>query len=178
MARYVVLLRGVNLGSHNRVSMPALRELLENAGLGDVRTYLQSGNVVLSSRGGRAQVAGTCREAIRDTLGLDLELVVRSAGELAEIVERSPLADGAANPKRYQVTFLERELPASTAERVRSAAAPPERVVVAGREIHAWHPDGIGRSKLASLLASRALGVVATSRNWATVTALLELAST
>lgn len=157
--------------------MPALRELLVTAGFTDVRTYLQSGNVVLTGRGGRARVASTCREAIAAALGLDLELVVRSAAELADVVERSPLAAVAANPRRYQVTFLERKLPASTAERVRAAAAPPEQVVVAGREIHAWHPDGVGRSKLAALLASRALGVGATSRNWATVTALLELAA-
>lgn len=174
--RYAVLLRGANLGSRNRVAMPALRALLEQAGFGDVRTYLQSGNAVLSSRGAEPRVAAACRKAIAAELGLELEVIVRSVGDLARIVERNPLAATATDPKRYQVTFLEREAAPGLAERLRAAAAPAEQVVVEGREIYAWHPDGVGRSRLASLLGGRSLGAVATARNWSTVTALLDLA--
>jgi uncharacterized protein (DUF1697 family) len=176
VARHVVLLRGVNLGPRNRVSMSALRDALERAGFADVVTYLQSGNAVVSSRMAPAAVRAACRVAIRDALGLDVEVLVRSARELGAVVERNPLASVATDPKRYQVSFLERALEPRVAERVRAAAAPPEQVVVSGREIYAWHPDSVARSKLWSLLAGRTLGVAATARNWTTVTKLLALA--
>jgi uncharacterized protein (DUF1697 family) len=88
-------------------------------------------------------------------------------------VARNPLADVAVNPKRYQVTFLEQELDASTLDKLASLALPDERFVSIGRELYAWHPDGVGRSKLWPALAKQKS---ATARNWTTVTKLLEMA--
>jgi uncharacterized protein (DUF1697 family) len=176
VTRHVVLLRGVNLGPRNRIAMPELRELLSGAGFGDVRTYVQSGNVVLASDESPSEVARVSGELIAGELGLDLDVIVRTRAELAAVVGRDPLGDVAANPKRYQVTFLASELEPATARRVEEAAAGDERVLVDGREVYAWHPDGVGRSKLATLLSGRSLGVPATARNWTTVTALLALA--
>jgi len=156
--------------------MPDLRELLSAAGFGDVRTYVQSGNVVLSSSDSPSKVAQTCAELIAAELGLEIDVVARTRDELAGVVRRDPLGSVAANPKRYQVTFLASELEPETVRRIETAAAGKERVHVAGREVYAWHPDGVGRSKLATLLAGRRLGVPATARNWTTVTALLALA--
>jgi uncharacterized protein (DUF1697 family) len=87
------------------------------------------------------------------------------------------LGDVAVDPKRYQVSFLVAELDAGTVRMVGDTAVEPERVVVSGREIYAWHPAGVARSKLWALLAGRGLGVTATARNWTTVTKLLEMAS-
>jgi uncharacterized protein (DUF1697 family) len=176
MGRHIVLLRGVNLGPRNRVAMPELRDVLAGAGFGDVRSYVQSGNVVLSSALSADDVARACGELIAGELGLRLDVVVRTHAELAAVVERDPLGELAANPKRYQVTFLASELEPATARRIEEAAAGDERVHVANREVYAWHPDGVGRSKLATLLSGRSLGVPATARNWTTVTALLALA--
>jgi uncharacterized protein (DUF1697 family) len=157
--------------------MPALREALEAAGYGDVRTYLQSGNVVLSSRKGADRVARECERELERGFGLRIDVVVRTSADLVRIVARNPLDDVADDPKRYQVTFLAAKLPRAVVRELESAAAGSERLAVVGREVYAWHPAGVARSKLWSLLASRKLGVVATSRNWATVEALLELAS-
>ena len=176
MARHVVLLRGINLGSRNRIAMAELRELLEEAGFDNVRTYLQSGNVVLSSPKKADAVAGMCKRTITKELGLDIEVVVRSRSQLAKVVERDPLGKIATNPKRYQVSFLAARAPRGLARKLEEAAAETERFVVSGHEIYAWHPEGVARSKLWSLLAGRNLGAVATSRNWTTVTKLLELA--
>ena len=176
MTRHVVLLRGVNLGPRNRIAMAELRDVLARAGFGDAQTYVQSGNVVLSSGGSSSDVARACAEAIASGLGLELDVVVRTQAELAAVVARDPLGGVAANPKRYQVTFLGSELDAATARRIEGAAAGDERIHVAGREVYAWHPDGVGRSKLATLLSGRSLGAPATARNWTTVTALLALA--
>jgi uncharacterized protein (DUF1697 family) len=169
-------MRGINVGSRNRIAMPKLREALEDSGFGDVRTYLQSGNVVLSSRASPKTVARKCERAIAESFGLDIAVIVRSRDELAEVVRRNPLKRVAKNPKRYQVSFLAAKPGPGVVPKLEAAAAPKERVVLAGREIYAWHPEGIGRSKLWAMLAGKDLGVAATARNWTTVTNLLELA--
>lgn len=176
MARHVVLLRGINIGSRNRIAMPALREALAQAGFTEVRTYLQSGNVVVESRAKPETVRKKVEQLIEERFGLVIAVVVRTRAELAAVVKRNPHAKVATNPKAYQVTFLEKKLAAKTVRELEQAAAPDERVVVSGREVYAWHPQAIARSKLWSKLAGQGLGVVATSRNWTTVEALLELA--
>jgi len=176
MARHVVLLRGINLGSRNRISMPELRAALEDAGFADVRTYLQSGNVVLTSGKKPDGVARACERLIADRFGLDIAVVVRSRAELAAVVKRNPLGDAAKDPKRYQVSFLAEKLSAEVVRKLEALAQPPERLVVRGREVYAWHPGGVSRSKLWTQLAGKGLGVAATSRNWTTVTSLLDLA--
>jgi uncharacterized protein (DUF1697 family) len=176
VARQIVLLRGINLAGRNRIAMPALREALSSAGFDDVRTYVQSGNVVVSSDASPEQVARKCKREIKSRFGLDIPVVVRTRDQLAEIVERNPLAEVAANPKRYQVNFLDAEPDADLARKLEKVAVEPERYVVAGREVYTWHPESIARSKLWALLAGRKLGVTATARNWTTVTKLLAMA--
>ena len=174
--RQIVLLRGINLGPRNRVAMPALRELLTGAGFENVRTYVGSGNVVLETRRRPAGVAKACEMLIAAELGLDIAVVARTRDELAEVVRRNPLADVADNPKRYQVSFLESEPDRKLVEKLTGLAADGERLEAIGREIYAWHPAGVARSKLWAGLAGKGLGMKATARNWTTVTALLEMA--
>jgi uncharacterized protein (DUF1697 family) len=156
--------------------MPELRAALEDAGFDDVRTYVQSGNVVLTTGVSPEQVARTCERELERRFGLDVKVVVRTRAQLAAVVKRNPLGDVATNPKRYQVSFLEAKPAREVVRKLEAAVTEPEQLVVAGREIYAWHPEGIGRSKLWALLAGTALGVTATARNWTTVTKLLELA--
>jgi uncharacterized protein (DUF1697 family) len=176
MPRHIALLRGINLGPSRRVAMGELRELLSSHGHGDVRTHLQSGNVVLTSDLKPEELGRVLERQIAEGLGIDVEVVVRTREQLAEVVKRNPLADVADNPKRLQVSFLSGKIDRAAAKRLEDAAAPPERCVVRGREIYAWHPDGIHTSELAKQLGDRRLGVTATARNWNTVTKLLELA--
>jgi uncharacterized protein (DUF1697 family) len=173
----VVLLRGINIGSRNRIAMPELRACLESAGFDDVRTYVQSGNVVLSSDEAPEGVARKCEREIARRFGLDVEVVVRTRDELSAIVKRNPLGEVAKNPKRYQVSFLAAKPKPELVRKVKAASVDPEKVAISGREIYAWHPEGVARSKLWALLAGKGLGVTATARNWTTVTKLLELAS-
>jgi uncharacterized protein (DUF1697 family) len=174
--RQIVLLRGINLGARNRIAMPALRELLSAAGFEDVRTYVQSGNVVLSSKAGPDKVAAKCRKQIAQRFELDIAVVTRTRDELAEVVARNPLGDVARDPKRYQVSFCDAEPAAEVVAKLAALAARSERFAAHGRELYAWHPAGVARSKLWAGLAGRNLGVTATARNWTTVTALLALA--
>jgi uncharacterized protein (DUF1697 family) len=113
---------------------------------------------------------------IAEELGLDIRVVARTRDELAEVVARNPLAAVAANPKRYQVSFLDAELPPKLLQELSALAVDSERFVAIGRELYAWHPEGVARSKLWNKLAGKGLGATATARNWATVTALLGMA--
>jgi uncharacterized protein (DUF1697 family) len=102
---------------------------------------------------------------------------VRSRAQLAAVVKANPLGDVADNPKRYQVSFLADKPPADLIGRLEERAVESERVVARGREIYAWHPEGVAHSKLWNALAGKDLGITATARNWTTVTTLLEMAS-
>jgi len=158
--------------------MPELRTVLGEAGFADVRTYVQSGNVVLNSRASPAKVAADAERVISERFGFDVSVIARTGEELAEVVARNPLADVADDPKRYQVSFLDAEPDPEAVARISDLALDGERLVAIGRELYAWHPNGVARSKLWAKLASAGgLGVRATARNWNTVTTLLEMAS-
>jgi len=172
----IVLLRGINIGPRNRIAMPALREALEDVGFEDVRSYVQSGNVVLSSKTKPEQTARKVERVVAEAFGLEIPVIVRTRAEVARVAKLDPLGKVAKEPKRYQVTFLSAKLGAAAVKKLEEAAAPTERFAVHGREVYAWHPAGVARSKLWALLAGDKLGVTATSRNWTTVTKLLELA--
>jgi uncharacterized protein (DUF1697 family) len=157
--------------------MAGLRAALEDGGFGEVRTYLQSGNVVLASKAKGDDVVRKVEQLIAKEFGLEISIVVRSRAQLARVVEANPLSKVAKNPKRYQVSFLATRPSRDLISRVEQAVVSPEQVVVIGREIYAWHPETVARSKLWGLLAGQQLGVTATARNWTTVTKLLALAS-
>ena len=176
MKTYVALLRAINIGARNKIPMSGLKALFSDLGHEDVATYVQSGNVVLTSGDSVAKVARALERLIRKEFGPEIPVVVRTRTQLAKVVERNPLGKVAKNPKRYQVSFLEKKPSAAVMRKLEQVAAPSERVVAHGREIYAWHPEGVARSKLWAALAGKGLGVTATARNWTTVTKLLELA--
>ena len=174
--RQVLLLRGINLGPSRRVAMADLREALTEAGYEDVQTYVQSGNVVLSSSKSAAKLGPEAEKVIAGRFGFDVDVVVRTRDELAAVVAANPLVDVADNHKRYQVSFLSEELDSDVTARLRELVVEPEALVIDGREVYAWHPAGVARSKLWNALAGKRLGVTATARNWTTVETLLTMA--
>lgn len=174
-ARWVALLRGINLGRARQVDMPRLRALLTERGHGAVRTHLRSGNVVLDSALAEGELAADLSAAIEAEFGFAVPVVVRSGEELAALVADDPLGDVATDPARRLVTFLAEEPPAAAV-----AALPPAdsgAYLVRGRELHLWLPDGIQGTPLASWRWDTLLGVPGTSRNWNTVRRLAELAA-
>ena len=157
--------------------MPELRTVLGEAGFADVRTYMQSGNVVVSSRASPRKVGAEAERVIAERFGFEVDVIVRTGDEVAEVVARNPLGEVADNPKRYQVSFLDTEPYPEVVEKISGLSVDGERLVVIGREAYTWHPDGVARSKLwAKMAAVGGLGVRATARNWTTVTTLLEMA--
>jgi uncharacterized protein (DUF1697 family) len=177
MARYVALLRGVNIGPRNRVAMPALREALEEAGFEDVKTYVQSGNVVLSApRRSPAKIGREIEAAIEAEFGFDVAVVMRTRDELAALVEDDPLGDVATNPTYRVVVFLAEKLDRSRLADVDPDAFSPEAFELRDREIVMWAPEGQRDSRIVKTLTEKRTGVVGTARNWRTVEKLLAMA--
>ncbi len=177
MSRYVALLQGINVGKHKRIAMTDLKALVERLGHTDVTTHLNSGNVVFTAdEGTNAELARQVEDAIRDQHGLEVPVVVRSGAELAEIVANNPFPEAAADHKTLHVTFLS-EVP--DPERV-AALAEVERgdddYRVVGADVYLHYPNKLTGATFMQTGLGKALGVVATSRNWRTVTRLAEMA--
>jgi uncharacterized protein (DUF1697 family) len=156
--------------------MPELRALLTDAGMEDVRTYVQSGNVIVRGDGSPDELAALTERLIAERFGLEIPVVARTRDELAEVITRDPFAGEEIVEKLYQVTFLAGDPPDGLVDKLAALATPAERFVAIGREWYASYPDGIARSKLAAKMAARNIGVTATARNWITVRTLLEMA--
>ena len=173
-ANRIALLRGINIGPRQRVSMPELRELIEGLGYTDVETLVQSGNVVFTSRAAPATLEKKLEQEIELQLGVDPAVVVRTRDELAAAIDANPF-DVPSNPKDLHLTFLSGEPDAHAREKLEATDFGVDRLAFAGREIYILYEDGMGRSELAKQLTRAKLGVTATDRNWNTVTKLLEM---
>ena len=174
--RYVALLRGVNLGKHRKVGMADLRAVLAGLGYSDVSTYLQSGNAIFTSPEDHPEaLEREIRREIERTLGLDVPVLIRTPQELASVVAGHPFPHALAQPARYYVTFLSAPAdPAATAT-LDPAQFTPEEFRVGDRAVYVWLPEGAQRAQLSNAFWERIFGVTATSRNWNTVTSLLDL---
>lgn len=176
MTRYVALLRGINLGARNRLGMQPLRESLRDAGYTDVRTHLQSGNVVLTSQQRPESLATALHGLIHHEFELDVPVVVRSRDELADIIARDPFGELAHDPTRYQISLLGAEPDERAIDKLTTAEVAPDRVVVDGREIYVWYEGGMHGSKLSRMITQDRLGTTVTARNWSTLTTLRDTA--
>jgi uncharacterized protein (DUF1697 family) len=171
MATHVALLRAVNLGGTNKVSMPDLRRLVESLGFTGVTTFIQSGNVLFTSR--RRVAPGTIEDAISRELGMDVPVMVRTAAELGRIIEANPFPR--ADTSKLHVGFMaDAPTPAALAGLDHDRFLPEEFAFV-GTELYLHLPNGMGRTKLPGYL-DRAIKIPTTIRNWNTVSKLLELA--
>lgn len=170
--RYVALLRGINLAGRRKVAMADLVRCFGEAGCEEVRTYIQSGNVVFSSTvRSEARLRAALEERVRDATGFDVAVVVRTGKEMAAVVEANPFPE--AEPARLLVGFLAEKPPPSAVAGLEAAVTAKEGFVVNGREIYLDLPDGIGRSK--APIALDRIKPTVTARNWRTVTRLAEL---
>lgn len=177
MERTVLLLRGINVGVSNRVSMPELRKRLAAAGCESAQTYLQSGNVVVTADTSAGELQARLEQILREDFKADVPVLARTRDELAAVVSANPLISVVTDPKRYQVTFLSEALEPEQLDWIGARVGPDEQFTALGRELYGWHPGGVHTSKLAAAMGAKsALGERrATARNWTTVTTLLAM---
>jgi uncharacterized protein (DUF1697 family) len=173
---YVAMLRGINLGAKRRLAMADLRELLEGIGYDDVRTHLQSGNVVLRANGSAAALKKKIEAALTTHCGFDVDVIVRTKAQLDKVIAQSPFKGKASDNARYLVVFVEKAPPAAWRRSIDAGDYEPDEVAVHGKEIYLWLPQGVHDSKLAREATGKGVGA-ATARNWNVVTKLAELAA-
>ncbi|GAB2576870.1 DUF1697 domain-containing protein [Microlunatus antarcticus] len=167
MTTYVALLRGVNLGPHRAVAMPRLAELARGLGYDDVWTWVNSGNLVLTTPRAAATVEREVADALEREYGTRIDVTVRSADELAALLGENPFPEG--SPSRVTVAFLTGPAPYGLEGRIAAVATDAEPFVVADREVWVLYGDGIAGSRLATGFI-RTVGVSATTRTLGTVT--------
>ena len=172
MSRQVALLRGINVGGKHKVPMKDLAALFEAAGFTDVKTYIQSGNVVFFGPSGQADALAA---RIEERFGFPVPIVLRTAADLARIVRDSPFED--REDAALHVMFLAGDPDPKGVAGLDPNRSAPDVFAVIGREIYLSLPNGVGRSKLTNAWFDSRLKTVSTTRNWRTVLTLLDLAS-
>jgi uncharacterized protein (DUF1697 family) len=178
MPVYIALLRGVNLLSHNRIKMDALRTLCESIKLRDVQTYIQSGNIVFRTKEtNEAKLAARIERAIEAEFGCRPPVILRTTSQWKEAIGRNPFAKRTdVAPNRLLVHFLAGDPGAEAREKARAIPAAPEEMHIFESELYIYFPNGMGRPKLSLPAVERALKVSASGRNWNTVLKLLGMA--
>lgn len=173
----VALLRGVNVGGRGTVAMADVRAAAEACGYTDVRSYIQSGNLVFSvpGRSSVTTVAGKLQRAIADTTSVQPEVIVRTRAELAAVVDANPFLVRGEDPAHLHVVLTQGPMGREGLASLDLAAYAPEEAEAVGTALYLLLPSGIGRSKLAADLA-RQKGPAGTTRNWRTITRLLAIA--
>lgn len=175
--RWVVLMRGLNVGRANRLTMAELRDALAEVGCPGARTYLQSGNAVVDAPPGTtpAEAATRIARSVSARTFGDVDARVLEADALRRAVDGNPFPAAEERPTSLHLFFLSSAPATDAARRLDEVAAPTEAFALRGDLLYLHAPDGIGRSKLAASVERR-LGVAATARNWRTATAVLALA--
>lgn len=174
----ISMLRGVNLGPHNRIKMDALRALYVSLKFEDPRTYIQSGNVIFRTKEkGTTILAKKIQGAIERTLGFRPEVILRTTAELRSAVAASPFASRRdLEPGKILVTFLAGEPGPDARATLASLKNHPEELHLLGRELYIYFPNGAGKSKLPWSQVEKLLNTTGTARNWNSVTKMLEIA--
>ena len=178
MAVLISMLRGVNLGSHNRIKMEELRALYESMKLEDPRSYVQSGNVIFRTKEKNSlQLAKKIQAGIEKKFGCCPEVILRTAQELRRVIAANPFPEQTkSEPGKVLVTFLAGEPPRDAEANLEKFKGLPEELHLKGRELYIYFPNGVGKSKLPWPRIYKILNTPGTGRNWNSVTKMLEMA--
>lgn len=173
MPNWVGLLRGINVGGRNKLKMAELKACLADAGLDDVATYIQSGNLVFRSSSPAGKLGQLIADAIERQWGYFVPTLVLKADQLAEAVAEMPYED--SNPQWLHVTFLHQKPKAKEVKVIEGLDFGDDRFEIDGRIVYLDCPNGYSRTKLNNSFFEKKLNVNATTRNWKTVTKLLAM---
>lgn len=178
MTTHVALLRGINIGKNKRIAMEDLRTMFADLGHRDISTYIASGNVLFEAdRKPSPKLAATISAAIEDTFGFEVAVVVLDRAELAAIATESPFANRASDPKHVIVTVLAAPPDPGVIDSLDRSSYLPEQFAVVERSIHIHTPNGQAGMQLHNAFWEKLTGTTATTRNWRTMTKLLEMST-
>jgi len=175
MGRKLALLRAVNVGAR-KVPMAELRELAASLGWSEVRTFIQSGNLIFSASGTPAKLEAALEAALSERFGIDVPVIVREPAAWAKLAAANPFPDAARDiPNRLLAMVPKRPAAPDAVDKLAARAADGEGIAAAGGAIWIVYADGVGRSKLTPASIDRACGAPTTGRNYRTVLALKEM---
>jgi uncharacterized protein (DUF1697 family) len=177
MSNYIAMLRGINVGGHCIIKMEQLRASFAALGFSNVKSYIQSGNVVFEATNDSAvNLPEKIAQMILRDFGFSVPVFLRTSKEMEEVIKRNPLLKlPGIDQSKLHVTFLAGEPPKTAPASLQPLAAKSEQFCVVGREIYLYCPDGYGITKLSNTAIEKKLSVGATTRNWKTVHTLLAM---
>ncbi len=180
MGVLISMLRGVNVGGHNKIKMDALRALYESLKLRDPHTYVQSGNVIFRTEERDVLVlTKRVQNGIERKFGFRPNVIVRTCSELRDVIAKNPFANRRdIHPSKLLVIFLASDPGPEARDRVLRIKTDPEELRMDGRELYIYYPNGMARPKLSWAVIEKTLKTSGTGRNWNTVSKLLEIAET
>ena len=177
MKKFIALLRGINVSGQKIIKMSDLKSLFEDLGFHDVATYIQSGNVVFSSKEKSGEkLEAKISSTIKNKFGFDAQVVVINPEEIEYVLKNNPFIKRKKDTNKLCVTFLSETPSVVNIEKLSAINYSPEEYFIEGKHIYLFVPNGFGKAKLNINLFENKLKVVGTSRNWKTVKALSELA--
>jgi len=172
---YIALLRGINVSGQKIIKIDELRKLFENLGFKNVKTYIQSGNVVFNSKiESIDKIVKSIEKKIKEVFSFDVTVIIRNRDELGKIIQINPFLKNKPVEKLY-VSFLSDIADDNKTEKLYKYRSETEEFLLIGKEMYLYYPDGYGRSKLTNNIFESKLGVKATTRNWNTVNKLFEM---
>jgi uncharacterized protein (DUF1697 family) len=180
METYISLLRGINVSGQKKIQMSALNALYEELEFKEVSTYIQSGNVIFraSKNLSRQDLPKRIEEKIRKKYGFEVPVIVRTLGEMKKVLSRNPFLDKKrTETERLYVTFLIEKPNQVDCKSIEKFDCSPDKFTIVDREVYLYCPHGYGKSKISNNFFENKLKITATTRNWKTVNALVELAS-
>jgi uncharacterized protein (DUF1697 family) len=178
MQTYIALLRGINVSGHKKIKMPELKVMFEELGFTNVRTYIQSGNVVFESETAE-DLESKISAKIQALFGFEVSVICRTSEEMEDVIKRNPFAEMVGfEPEKLYVTFLQEAPAEEKLATLQALSFEPEMYTVSGREVFVYCFNGYGNTKLDNALFEKKLKVKASTRNWRTVNKLIEMSQT
>jgi len=179
MSTYIALLRGINVSGQKKILMADLKALFESHGFKNVKTYIQSGNIIFDTFKDveKIELAKAIENGIENEYNFKVPVIVKNANELQMVINNNPLlTEVELDAKKVAVAFLDQTPAPENLQQLKAIDFSPDRFIVDGKYIYLNCPEGFGRTKITNSFLERKLNVIATSRNWRTITKLVEMA--
>ncbi|WP_342479625.1 DUF1697 domain-containing protein [Paenibacillus sp. FSL F4-0097] len=177
MTTYIALLRGINVGGNKIIKMLDLKAIFQTLGFANVRTYIQSGNVVFESdEGSVSLLSGVIERQIHEVFGFEVSVIIRTLAEMENVIANDPFQLSEPEEfKRWYVTFLPAEPSAEALDKLRTYENGPDKVRFVGREMYILYEVSVSQSPLFKVPFDKILGMPITARNWNTVNKLVAI---
>jgi len=175
MKRFIALLRGINVSGQKKIKMSELKSLFEDIGFQDVETYIQSGNVIFSSKENiKLKLESKIAKAIKKQWGFYVQIFVLDTGDIDYVLKANPFIKKEKGIERMYVTFLSDKPSKENIQKLTSTDYSPEEYQIDNNLVYLFLPNGAGKSKLSNNFFENKLKLVGTTRNWKTIRTLSE----